>query len=116
MEIADVIRRLRKGIGHKELDVRALMIGGHGGAFCGVGDVKGMARKKIGLMMHGRMTDMQDWFHDLIKLEMLVIAAVDGPAFGHPAAIWTSFRSAALIGRSAQRLILAGTTILMTDQ
>jgi 2-(1,2-epoxy-1,2-dihydrophenyl)acetyl-CoA isomerase len=81
-EIADVIRRLRKGIDHKELDVRALVISGRGGAFCGGGDVKGMATKRTGQMMHRRMTDVQDWFRDLIKLEMPVIAAVDGPAFG----------------------------------
>jgi len=82
VEIADVIRRLRKGIEHKELDVGALVIGGRGGAFCGGGDVKGMASKRTGLMMHSRMTDVQDWFRDLLKLEMPVIAAVDGPAFG----------------------------------
>ncbi|WP_449432056.1 enoyl-CoA hydratase/isomerase family protein [Pseudomonas putida] len=81
-EIADVIRRLKRGIDHKELDVRALVIGGQGGAFCGGGDVKGMAKKKTGLMMHSRVTDIQDWYRDLIKLEMPVIAAVDGPAFG----------------------------------
>lgn len=81
-EIADVIRRLRKGIDHKELDVKALVIGGRGGAFCGGGDVKGMATKKTSLMIHSRMTDIQDWFRDLLKLEMPVIAAVDGPAFG----------------------------------
>ncbi|WP_256467403.1 enoyl-CoA hydratase/isomerase family protein [Bradyrhizobium sp. 190] len=82
VEIADVIRRLRMGIDHKELDVRALVIGGRSGAFCGGGDVKGMVTKKTGLMMHSRMTDIQDWFRDLLKLEMPVIAAVDGPAFG----------------------------------
>jgi 2-(1,2-epoxy-1,2-dihydrophenyl)acetyl-CoA isomerase len=81
-EIADVIRRLRQGIDHKELDVRALVIGGRGGAFCGGGDVKGMAKKRTGLTMHTRMTGIQDWFRDLIKLEMPVIAAVEGPAFG----------------------------------
>ena len=81
-EIADVIRRLRKGIDHKELDVSALVIGGRGGAFCGGGDVKGMATKKTGPMMYSRMADVQNWFRDLIKLEMPVIAAVEGPAFG----------------------------------
>jgi len=82
IEIADVIGRLRKGIDHKALDVRALVIGGRGGVFCGGGDVKGMATKKTSLMMHSRMMNIQDWFRDLIKLEMPVIAAVDGPAFG----------------------------------
>lgn len=82
VEIADVVRRLRKGIDHKELDVRVLVLGGRGGAFCGGGDVKSMATKKTSQMMHRRMTDVQDWFRDLLKLEMPVIAAVDGPAFG----------------------------------
>ncbi|KQX21359.1 enoyl-CoA hydratase/isomerase family protein [Variovorax sp. Root434] len=82
VEIAEVIRRLRKGIDHKELDVGALVIGGRGGAFCGGGDVKGMATKKTSQMMHSRMTNVQDWFRDLLKLEMPVIAAVEGPAFG----------------------------------
>lgn len=81
-EIADVIRRLRKGIDHKELDVRALVIGGRGGVFCAGGDVKNMATPKTGLAMHSRMTAMQGWFRDLINLEMPVIAALDGPAFG----------------------------------
>jgi 2-(1,2-epoxy-1,2-dihydrophenyl)acetyl-CoA isomerase len=81
-EVADVIARLRKGMAGKELDLRALVIGGRGGAFCGGGDVKGMATPKSGLTMHSRMTAMQDWFRDLIKLEMPVIAAVEGPAFG----------------------------------
>ena len=82
VEIADVIGRLRKGIDQKELDVRALVIGGRGGAFCGGGDVKSMAMKKTSQMMHNRMTNVQDWFRDLLRLEMPVIAAVDGPAFG----------------------------------
>lgn len=41
-----------------------------------------MATKKTGLMMYSRMTDIQGWLHDLLKLEMPVIAAVDGRAFG----------------------------------
>lgn len=82
VEIADVVRHLREGIDHKELDVRALVIGGRGGAFCAGGDVKSMATKKTSQMMHCRMTNVQDWFRDLLKLEMPVIAAVEGPAFG----------------------------------
>ncbi|HSW18889.1 MAG TPA: enoyl-CoA hydratase-related protein, partial [Ramlibacter sp.] len=66
--------------------VRALVLAGGGGSFCGGGDVKTMhARLADGSQATGvrqRILDLHDWLRRLRDLEIPVIAAVDGPAFG----------------------------------
>lgn len=65
---------------------RALVLSGSGGAFCGGGDVKAMhARLADGSQAAGvrqRLQDMHLWLQRLRDLEIPVIAAVDGPAWG----------------------------------
>lgn len=65
---------------------RALVLAGGGEAFCGGGDVKTMhARLADGSQAAGvrqRLQDMHSWLQRLRDLEIPVIAAVDGPAFG----------------------------------
>lgn len=66
--------------------VRALILAGGGGVFCGGGDVKGMlARLPDGSQATGvrrRILDLNGWLTRLRDLEIPVVAAVDGPAFG----------------------------------
>lgn len=65
---------------------RALVITGSGGSFSGGGDVKVMhARLADGSQSRGarqRILDIHAWLQPLRDLEIPVIAAVDGPAFG----------------------------------
>lgn len=65
---------------------RALVLAGGGGAFCGGGDVKTMqARLADGTQvsgMRGRIQALHAWLQPLRDLELPVIAAVDGPAWG----------------------------------
>lgn len=65
--------------------VRALVLSG-GTAFCGGGDLKTMrSRLADGSQATGmrrRLLDLHDWLARLRDLEMPVIAAVDGPAYG----------------------------------
>ncbi len=66
--------------------VRALVLAGGGGAFCGGGDVKAMhARLADGSQAAGvrrRILELHGWLARLRDLEIPVIAAVDGPAWG----------------------------------
>ncbi|NYT23273.1 enoyl-CoA hydratase/isomerase family protein [Alcaligenaceae bacterium] len=65
---------------------RALILAGGGGAFCAGGDIKTMqSRLADGSQSTGvrrRLQDMHSWLQDLRDLEIPVIAAVDGPAWG----------------------------------
>ena len=81
-EVADVVARLREGEDGKDLDVRALVIRGAGGAFSAGGDVKAMTKIRSAAVIRHRLIDAQRWHANLWNLEMPVIAAVGGPAFG----------------------------------
>lgn len=81
-DIADVVRRLREGEDEKDLDVRALIIRGAGNSFSAGGDVKAMTKARSATVVRHRLIDAQRWYANLLNLEMPVIAAVDGPAFG----------------------------------
>jgi len=77
-EIADVVTQIRA-----ERSLSALIITGAGGAFCAGGDLKALTEEKRPVTGNReRIRRMHIWFHELVNLEMPVIAAVDGPAFG----------------------------------
>lgn len=72
-----VVEKLRLG------NYKALIITGSGGAFCAGGDLKGLkeARPTAG-QSRQRVNAIHPWLYQLVQLELPVIAAVDGPAFG----------------------------------
>jgi 2-(1,2-epoxy-1,2-dihydrophenyl)acetyl-CoA isomerase len=73
-----------------DTSVRALIITGSGGSFCAGGDVKGMRERLANsdpsvnspAATRRRLHAAQAWLDRLRCLEIPVIAAVDGPAFG----------------------------------
>lgn len=81
-EICDVVARLRAGEDSRDLDVRALVLQGAGGAFCAGGDVKAMTKVRSAATVRHRISQAHAWYSDLRNLEMPVIAAVRGPAYG----------------------------------
>lgn len=68
--------------------IRALVITGSGGHFCAGGDVKAMqarlddARQTTPAATRRRLLDLHSWLQRLRDLEIPVIAAVDGAAWG----------------------------------
>lgn len=70
--------------------IRALVIGGSGGAFCSGGDLRGLkermehpdAPEHSPDAMRRRLLTLHGWFGRLRNLEIPVVAAVDGPAVG----------------------------------
>lgn len=69
-------------------DIDVLILTGSDGVFCGGGDVKGMVeRQKAGggkpdALRKRLYDDINGWVQKLRNIEIPVIAAVDGPAFG----------------------------------
>lgn len=63
--------------------LKAAIITGAGGAFCAGGDLQSMSEQKPNAAQtRRRIQNIYVWLHEWISLELPVIAAVDGPAFG----------------------------------
>lgn len=77
--LSDAIAQTRADPG-----IRALLITGSGGVFCAGGDIRGMAGTGTndGAAWRTRMHGTQRWMAELLALDKVVIAAVDGPAYG----------------------------------
>lgn len=77
-EFAQVLAAL-----HDDPDVRALVITGAGECFCAGGDLRAMSEaRRPPHASRARVKAVHRWFRDLVNLEIPVIAAVDGPAYG----------------------------------
>ncbi len=85
-DYADLIALIRK-----RADIRALLISGHSGAFCSGGDLKSLSGQRSAdgtppvrnvEAIRARLRDSHHWFEGLFNLEVPVVAAVDGTAFG----------------------------------
>lgn len=77
-ELAAVLRELAASG-----DIRALILTGAGGQFCAGGDLRAMTEtQRPAPVSRGRVKAMHRWLRDLTDLEMPVIAAVDGAAYG----------------------------------
>jgi 2-(1,2-epoxy-1,2-dihydrophenyl)acetyl-CoA isomerase len=83
---AEIRQGLEDGIAQTRADpdIRALVITGSGGVFCAGGDIRGMAgvSSNDGAAWRTRMHGTQRWMAELLALDKVVIAAVDGPAYG----------------------------------
>jgi 2-(1,2-epoxy-1,2-dihydrophenyl)acetyl-CoA isomerase len=76
--LAEAIAQTRADAG-----IRALLITGSGGHFCAGGDIRSMAGvSQEGAVWRERMHGTQRWMAELLTLDKVVIAAVDGAAFG----------------------------------
>jgi len=73
-QVADALRR--------DPDVRAVILGGAGGAFCAGGDIRSMAADASADQARTRMRRLLTTIETLLTLECPVIAKVDGPAYG----------------------------------
>ncbi len=77
-EIADVTLRIRD-----DESLKAMVLTGAGGAFCGGGDLKALTeRRPTAVSGRKRIQDLHLWLPTLVNLEIPVIAAVDGAAYG----------------------------------
>ena len=77
-ELSDVVTMLRE-----DADLRAAVITGSGGSFCAGGDLKSLSESRRPTTANRkRIQNLHTWLPGLVDLELPVIAAVDGPAFG----------------------------------
>lgn len=77
-ELAQVIMEIRS-----DMSLYAAIITGSGGAFCAGGDIQGMAQgKRTPHESRKRIQDIYTWLYEWVSLELPVIAAVDGAAYG----------------------------------
>lgn len=77
-ELADAVNRIRD-----DASLKAMVLTGAGGAFCGGGDLKALTeRKPDAVSGRKRIQDLHTWLPALVNLELPVIAAVDGAAYG----------------------------------
>lgn len=77
-EIAALIPVIRD-----DRDLKALVVTGSGGSFCAGGDLKGLKEAPQPLDQNReRVMRLHKWFIEFSNMELPVIAAVDGPAFG----------------------------------
>jgi 2-(1,2-epoxy-1,2-dihydrophenyl)acetyl-CoA isomerase len=77
-ELAQVVMEMRN-----DESLKAAIITGAGGAFCAGGDLKSLSdRKPSAPDSRRRIQNIYVWLHEWISLELPVIAAVDGPAYG----------------------------------
>jgi len=78
------------GIVEQDRDVKVLLIAGAGGSFCAGGNIKEMQARLQGAdacerspaSTRARLADANAWLRRLRELDAVVIAAVDGGAFG----------------------------------
>jgi 2-(1,2-epoxy-1,2-dihydrophenyl)acetyl-CoA isomerase len=67
----------------RDRDVRAVVLAGSGGAFCAGGDLRGIRSAELDNDgWRRRMKSAHAWLARLLSLDRVVVAAVDGPAFG----------------------------------
>ncbi len=77
-ELADAVMRVRN-----DRTLAAMLLTGAGGAFCAGGDLKGLREAELTTReARRRIQDLHVWLPELINLELPVVAAVDGVAFG----------------------------------
>jgi len=65
-----------------DTELGALVITGSGGHFCAGGDIKGMTRERTVEQGRRNLYSIHDWFQKLLNLEIPVITAIDGAAYG----------------------------------
>jgi 2-(1,2-epoxy-1,2-dihydrophenyl)acetyl-CoA isomerase len=77
-ELAEVVLQIRG-----DTSLYAVIITGAGGAFCAGGDIQAMAKgKRSAFESRKRIQDIYSWLYEWVSLELPVIAAVDGAAYG----------------------------------
>lgn len=77
-DLTEIILEIRH-----DKDLAALVLTGANGAFCAGGDLKSLSENRRPITENRtRVQDLHLWFRELVDLELPVIAAVDGPAFG----------------------------------
>lgn len=77
-ELAEVVMTMRE-----DSALYAAIITGAGGAFCAGGDIQGMTKgTRTPYVSRRRIQDIYTWLYELVSLELPVIAAVDGAAYG----------------------------------
>lgn len=75
--LARIVSEIRR-----DRDIKVLILAGRDGAFCSGGDIKSMTSDHSAEQARDRMISLQGCIRDLFELDRLIIAAVDGPAYG----------------------------------